>query len=138
MTVSPEKKDTKPETKKEEEKKEETPVEEKEKVQQYDGNDPNTANDITGVITYAGVSGDNLMIRVNIDQYLNGGKCTLSLRQGGGNVYGAEANVVDSAATSTCEGFNIPVASLPKGNINIIIYISSGDKVGEIAGEVTL
>lgn len=138
QSITPEKKETVPKKKEEEKTKEEEPVEEKEKVQQYDGTDPNVASSVTGVITYAGVSGDQLMIRVNIDQYLNGGKCTLGLRQDGGNIYSAEANIVDSAATSTCEGFNIPVAGLPKGNINIVIYISSGDKNGEITGEVTL
>lgn len=129
----------KTEEKKTEEKTEE-PQREKEKdsTAQYEGNNPNTASGITGAITYAGVSGDNLMIRVNIDQYLNGGKCTLALRQGGGNVYSMEASVVDSASTSTCEGFNVPVGGLPNGTINIIIYINSGDKTGEIAGEVSL
>ena len=123
-----------------EEKKEQTDVqsEEKKKVEQYDGEDPNRATGITGVITYAGVSGDNLMIRVNIDQYLNGETCSLALRQGGGNAYSASANIIDAASTSTCEGFNVPVAGFPAGTYNIIIYIQSGEKTGEISGEVTL
>lgn len=123
-----------------EEKKEQTDAqpEEKKKVEQYDGEDPNKATGITGAITYAGVSGDNLMIRVNIDQYLNSGTCTLSLRQGGGNAYSTTANVIDSASTSTCEGFNVPTAGFPAGIYNIYIYIESGDKTGEISGEVTL
>ena len=113
-------------------------VEEKEKVVQYDGTDPNSAGGITGVITYAGVSGSNLMIRVNIDQYLNGGNCTLKVLQGGSNVYNATAAVIDSASTSTCEGFNVPVSSLPSGNIDIIISISSNGKTGEITGGASL
>ncbi len=136
-----------PETLQEEEKEEEKPVEEKEEERQpvkkeetvqYDGANPNASSSITGAITYATVSGDNLVIRVNIDQYLSGGKCTLGLRQGGGNVYSAEASVIDSASTSTCEGFNVPVNGLLSGEYNIIIYISSGDKTGEISGGVTL
>ena len=125
----------------EEEKKEEQPTtdeEEKDKKPQYDGEDPNKASGITGVMTYAGVNGSNLMIRVNIDQYLNGGTCSLGLRKDGGNVYSAEAPVIDSASTSTCEGFNVPVSGLPQGKLNIVIYITSGDKTGEITGEVTL
>lgn len=119
-----------------EEKKEE--IVEKEKVVQYDGEDPNVSGGITGVITYAGVSGDNLLIRINIDQYLSGGTCSLGLRKDGGTVYAAEAGVIDSASTSTCEGFNVPVAGLGSGRYNIIIYINSGGKSGEISGEVEL
>lgn len=139
--------ETTPESSQEKEKEEEKPAEkkeeeqqpvEKEKTVQYDGANPNTSSSITGAITYAAVSGNNLVIRVNIDQYLNGGKCTLGLRQGGGNVYSAEAAVIDSASTSTCEGFNVPVSGLPGGEYNIIIYINSGDKTGEISGGVTL
>ena len=119
-----------------EDKKEE--IEEKEKVVQYDGTDPNNAGGITGVITYAGVSGSNLMIRVNIDQYLNGGNCTLKVLKGGSIVYNATAAVIDSASTSTCEGFNVPVSSLPSGNVDITISISSNGKTGEITGGASL
>jgi len=120
--------ETQPEEKKEE-------VVEKEKVVQYDGADPNESNGITGAITYTGVSGGSLMIRMNIDQYLNGGTCTLGLRQGGSTVYSAEVGIVDSASTSTCEGFNVPVNGL-SGKYNIVIYINSNGKTGEISGEV--
>ncbi|MBR3332434.1 hypothetical protein IKG28_02290 [Candidatus Saccharibacteria bacterium] len=124
------------EEKKSEEEKKETVK--KEEVVQYDGADPNASNEITGVITYAGVSGGNLMIRINIDQYLNGGTCLLALRQGGGLVYSAEAGVVDSASTSTCEGFNVPAAGLAAGKYNIVISINSNGKTGEISGEVEI
>lgn len=130
-----------PTEKKEEEKKEEPaeePKEEEKKVPQYDGGDPNKASEITGVITYAGVNNGTLMIRVNIDQLLNGGKCTLGLRRGGGNIYSAEANVMGSASTSSCDGFNVPVTGLGSGNTQIVIYINSGNKNGEIHGEVNL
>lgn len=137
-SVDEKKEEKKSEDNKSEEKKEDSDEPEEKKVEQYDGKDPNKAAELTGVITYAGVSGDNLMIRVNIDQYLNGGTCSLVLRQGGGNVYNATASIIDSASTSTCEGFNVPVAGLSAGVYNIIIYIDSGGKTGEISGEVTL
>lgn len=138
QTVVDDKKEEKQADNKTEEQKDPDAQPEEKKVEQYDGSNPNKSAGITGVITYAGVSGDNLMIRVNIDQYLNSGTCTLALRQGGGNAYNAVANVIDSASTSTCEGFNVPVSGFPAGKYNIIIYIESGDKTGEIAGEVTL
>lgn len=130
----------KKEEKKSEQKVEEktTEVLEKEKVVQYDGEDPNEAAEITGAITYAKVSGENLVIRVNIDQYLNSGKCTLGLRRDGGTIYTAEASIVDAATTSTCEGFNVPMTELSGGHTTIWIFLESGDKTGEIHGEVDL
>ncbi len=137
-TTLTEQKNDKKEENKPEEKKKEPEVKEKEPVVQYDGGDPNTANDITGVITYAGVTGSNLVIRVNIDQFLNGGTCTLSIKQGGSTVYNSSAAVAESASTSTCQGFNVPVSGLPKGQVEIVINVSSNGKSGNISGGVTL
>ena len=39
----------------------------------------NVASDPLYTISYAGVNGDKLMIRVNINQYLSGGNCSLRL-----------------------------------------------------------
>lgn len=108
------------------------------KVKQYEGEDPNKKAELTGVVTYAGVNGDKLTIRVNIDQYIGGGTCRLSLKRGGGDIYNAEARIVDSATTATCEGFDVPLSGLGSGDLVIVIYISSGDKTGEIKGEVRI
>lgn len=110
----------------------------KEEVVQYDGENPNSNSGLTGVVTYAGVSGDNLMIRVNIDQYLNGGECMLLLSIAGNTVYSNVARVIDSAATATCEGFNVPMSLLEAGNYSILIEVSSGNKKGIIKGEVNI
>ncbi len=124
--------------------KDEAAVEEvqKEKVVQYEGEDPNEkaakTGELSGVMTYAGVNGGQLMVRVNIDQYLSGGSCILAIRKDGGNVYTATAAVADSASTSTCEGFNVPVEELVEGHLNIVVFINSGDQSGEIHGEVEL
>ena len=125
------------EDKKESEEEEARGAVEKEKVVQYEGEDPNEREDLTGVVTYAGVNGNNLMIRVNIDQYLNSGGCELNLVQDS-VMYSDTANIVSSAATATCEGFNVPINGLEKGNYKIVIKVSSGDKVGTINGEVDI
>lgn len=111
-------------------------VTEKEKVVQYEGEDPNEEDELTGVVTYAGVNGDNLMIRVNIDQYLNSGSCELNLIQNS-VVYSDIANIVGSAITATCEGFNVPVNGL-SGNYEIVIKINSGEKTGTINGKAKI
>lgn len=109
---------------------------EKEQVAAYEGGDPNQNNQLTGVLTYASVSGGVLKIRVNIDQYLDSGTCRLSL--GGVTEYSDVANVVSSASTSTCEGFDIPVSELASGTYKITIDLNSGDKKGIIEGEVSV
>lgn len=129
------------EEEKKEEKKEDTEPEkkdEKEKIPQYDGDDPNEKNELTGAITYAGILNQNLVIRVNIDQYVASGKCTLVLRRDGVTIYSTEAPIVDSASTSTCEGFDISVKALEPGPTNIIIYINGDGKTGELTKEIEL
>ena len=79
-----------------------------------------------------------LMIRVNIDQYVSSGTCTLGLRREGMNIYSAEALITDGASTSTCEGFDISTDELGNGTTNIIIYMEGDGKTGEIQGRVDL
>ena len=109
---------------------------EKKEVKQYEGEDANGFADLTGVITYAGVSGGFLRIRVNIDQYLEGGTCTLALRKEGASIYSAETRIAASASTATCEGFDVSASGLESGSYTVVIYISSGERTGEIDGEV--
>ena len=113
-------------------------VAEKEKVVLYEGEDPNTKDELTGVVTYAGVNGDNLMIRVNIDQYVAGGSCELSLIKNGSGVYNDTAAIMTAATTATCDGFNVPVNSLGTGGYQIVIKISADGKNGIINGEVNI
>ena len=129
--------ESEPETK-QEDSKDKTETEAKKKVEQFDGEDPNENTGLTGVITYAGVSGGNLMVRVNIDQYLANGTCKLKLSATSGVVYEETVDVTDSASTATCKGFNIATTKLPSGKININILVTSGEKTGTIEGEVNL
>lgn len=108
------------------------------KVVQYEGNDPNLSEELSGSVTYAGVLDGKITIRVNIDQYLSGGSCVLNLTRNGNVVYDESANVINSASTATCEGFDIPISNIGTGNYEIEIRISSGDKSGSIKGEVEI
>lgn len=111
----------------------------KEEVVQYEGENPNTAAELTGVVTYAGLVGDKLTIRVNINQYLSGGSCALRLVfEDDVNVYSETVNIVNSASTSTCEGFDVPRTGLAGGKYSIIINLDSDGKTGVINGEVNL
>ena len=129
------------EEKKKEEKSEEQSVEEeakKEDVKQYEGDSPNKSETLTGVISYAGVSGENLMVRVNIDQYLAGGSCKMNLIKDGATIYNNTVAIESSVSTSTCNGFNVPVSELSNGNFKIEVALESDGKYGKIVGEVSI
>ena len=113
------------------------PFVEKEPVIQYSGDNPNDSEVISGAITYASVSNDNLVIRVNIDQYISEGNCTLSLVGTNTSVIDT-ARVIDSASTSTCEGFNVPLSKIKDQSIDIYIEVQSSTKTGVIKGEATI
>lgn len=111
---------------------------EKEAIVQYDGENPNEAEDLSGVVTYAGVVDDRLMIRLNIDQYLDSGECELTLSRDGATIYTSIANIVGGPATATCEGFDVPVSELGGGNLQININLSAGERRGSVRGEVNI
>ena len=120
------------EKKEEPKKQEESEVIEKPKVVQYDGEDPNDSNELSGVVTYAGVSGDNLMIRVNIDQYLENGECKLSLFNDGGLVHEEVVEMANGASTTSCAGFDVPISVIGNGRFDIVVDLESGGKMGAI------
>ena len=125
------------EEKKEETLKEKEPVKKEEAVQ-YDGENPNENEGLTGAITYLGVSGNDLVVRVNIDQYLTGGSCEINVVRGGGVLHTELVPIINSAATSTCQGFNVPVSGLGAGKVQVIINMISGEKTGMVSGEVEI
>lgn len=108
------------------------------KVVQYEGDNPNLNNTLTGAVTYVAVNNATLNIRINIDQYLNEGKCSLAILNDNNEIYSEEANIVGSVATSTCEGFDVPVSELGNGKFELRIVLRSSDKTGIISGEVNI
>ena len=106
------------------------------KVVQYTGEDPNKSDDLTGVITYAGVNNGTLTIRTNIDQYLSEGTCELILERDSATIYNSRVDIWADVSTSTCKGYDVPVSELGGGNVQIIINLTSSDRTGVIRGEV--
>ena len=129
--------ETKQEEKTESEKKDEE-VANQQKPVQYEGNDPNESEELTGVVTYAGVNDGVLMVRVNIDQYITGGVCNLTLERGGDTIYNSIASLIGDVSASTCEGFDIPVGGLGGGKTNIIINLNADGRTGTIRGEADI
>lgn len=111
------------------------------KVVQFDGEDPNENDELSGVVTFAGVSpdGDKLMVRVNIDQFLENGKCVGYIYNGDDSViYESEVGIEASASTSTCKGFDISTDGLGTGKKKIVIKLESNGKTGKIVGEADI
>ena len=97
------------------------------------------AEEYTGIINYAAVNGDTLVVRVNIDQYAGSGTCELSLKKNGGVVYTATAPVADVVSTATCEGFDVPVSQVgASGEIDIVVTVNADGKSGVISGRATI
>ena len=48
------------------------------------------------------------------------------------------ANIIGSASTSTCEGFDVPISGLGGGVTKININLSDGERSGVIRGEVNI
>ena len=113
---------------------EEAGIPNKPKVVQYDGEDPNDAEELSGVITYAGFSGDRLMVRVNIDQYVDDGECRLDLMRGGVLVHEEVTGMVGNASTASCDGFDVPIDVIGEGAVEIEIHLNSKGKTGVIRG----
>ena len=121
----------------EQEKPQEQEVEvlDKPKVVQYDGEDPNSAEELSGAITYAGFNDGRLMVRVNIDQYVDGGECRLDLKRGGVLIHEEVTGILGNASTASCDGFDVPVDIIGEGEVDIEIHLDSNGKTGIIKGE---
>lgn len=110
---------------------------EKEILPAYEGENPNNSQSLTGVINYAGVSNDTLMIRTTINQSLSSGTCNLSISNGSKTVT-RSSQIAPNPSSSTCEGFDIPASELGSGNWTITIKVTSGDRSGELKGNTTI
>ena len=106
----------------------------KPKVVQYDGEDPNSAEELSGAITYAGFNDDRLMIRVNIDQYVDDGECRLDLMRDGVLIHEEVTGIVGNVSTASCDGFDVPIDIIGEGGVDIEIHLDSNGKTGVIRG----
>ena len=141
-TDSPEKEKEPEEKQTEPSEPEKEPEEEPEEITQnkapvkQEGEDPNTLSELTGVINYAAVNDDTLMIRVSIDQYLSSGTCFLELTaQNIDDSFSLSDNIAQSASTSSCT-YDIATSLLTGGKYDIKITLNSENKKGIIKGEV--
>lgn len=105
---------------------------------QYEGDNPNTAQDFTGFITNKSVNSTSgqLTIRLTIDQLVQpAGTCTLELASTTSSATVTKtAPTVDNPSSSSCQGFDIPLSELSSGKWRIKVQVKNNSKSGEIDG----
>lgn len=111
-----------------------------EKTPQYEGEDPNDLDELTGVITYKGVENGTLTVMTMLNQYLHQtGICVITLTgQVSQNSYTASVDAHGDATASYCENFEVPVSALASDTYNIEIQLTGDGKTGVIRDEVKL
>lgn len=123
---------------------EEQPPEPEDKVSQYEGEDPNLLDELTGRIAYKGVNREpnyqTLTVSASIDQYLHSdGICTLSLKNTNDiEVYSSALPAQPDVTTSACGPFEVSIADFSPGAYQIEITVSGDSKTGLITDTVQL
>lgn len=104
---------------------------------QYEGDNPNDLEYLTGYISYSDVSNDQLSIRAVIDQFVSG-TCDLTLKSNGKTVT-RSSKIINNASASACKGFDIPTSELSSGSWEIIINLAGeNNKTGTISGVIEI
>lgn len=110
------------------------------KVTQFEGVEGNgESKDLDAYITSTYVDGDILRIRTVIDQLDNsGGTCDITMTSTNGALYKENTSIINSASTSSCYGYDIPVSALGSGKWSIDILVKTNGESKHINGEVEL
>lgn len=103
------------------------------KPPQFEGEDPNDSQELTGSISVKDISAGTLYIAATIDQYLeNSGTCTLIISNSTGEEYKFNGEAVADITTSVCSAFEVPLNDLSEGHWNLKIELSGNGKTGII------
>lgn len=110
------------------------------KAVQFEGDDPNKLEELTGSITRRSISGGELTVVASIDQYLSSDStCHLVLKDANGaEIRSTDSLSVEAEATSSaCGPLTVSVAQL-SGAYTIEVVIISPDKSGRITTEINI
>lgn len=108
-----------------------TSIEDPKKVVQNDGEDPNIEPGFTGFFTNSNVSGNKLTLRLTINQIIGTqGTCTLLMTNDNGGKIEQSVPTVSNPSSSSCQGFDVSLDGVNKGNWNIRVTIDADGKTG--------
>ena len=101
----------------------------------YAGEDPNTYNELTGTITFAGISENKFVVSAAIDQYITG-NCRFEINGPDGSTISADIDIMAGPSSSFCSYSGPKPEAHGKYNINIVL--TNNNKTGTITGEVEI
>ncbi len=116
------------------------PDEPEDKAPQYEGENPNLSNELTGRINYNDLDPETQVIHamVTIDQFLqNDGQCIYNLKRDDAIIRTASAVAQPDIETSVCGPFNLSASGL-SGVYQVEIVLTGDNKRGVITSEIQL
>lgn len=126
--------DVKKEESKEEGKSTEPTPEAEKNNTQYEGENPNNSESLTGIINYIGISDDTLSVRVSIEQSV-AGTCVFTITTPSGKTINGSSAISVGPTSSFCS-FSTPAQE--SGSWKVSVGATSSDKHGTITGEANL
>ena len=102
---------------------------------QYEGSNPNDLDNLTGIITFAGIAEGKFTISVAIDQFITG-NCKIVANSPSGSAVDADVDIVAGPSSSFCS-YSGPIPA-EHGKYNITITLTGANKTGTITGEVEI
>lgn len=111
------------------------------KTPQYEGEDPNSLDELTGVIIYKDIDIDTQTLHsaVTIDQYLQSdGQCIYNVLQNDIILRTSSAAITPDVTTSVCGPIALSVDGLPPGIYQIEITLTGDNKQGTITDQLEI
>lgn len=103
----------------------------------YAGENVNTAEELSGYVSYAENMRGTLQVYVIIAQSLTSGTCTMILTDDSGEEATFTADIEMDVSTAMCN-FEASVGTLTPGTWQMEILLESGDRVGTITSSVEI
>ena len=109
----------------------------------YEGGSVQNSETLTGAINGMSVVGDNLSIRVTINQYINdeNGRCDLTLTSPNGTTYEYWSDLILNPQTTSCYGWDIPLSDFGgsiSGHWTAQVVVTGDNRTGTFTREVDL
>lgn len=101
-------------------------------------NTPAQQNTVGMNITAANQNGSMLQIRTLINIVSSSGTCTLNLTKSGSPTVTKTANVQALPSSSTCQGFDVPVAELSSGTWTATVQYTNGATKGSATQNIVV
>ena len=109
----------------------------------YEGGSVQDSDTLTGNISGISVAGNNLSIRVTINQYItdSDGRCELTLTAPSGATYDYWSDLIQNPQSTSCYGWDIPVSELGgnvSGHWSAKVVVNGDGRTGTFTQEVDL